>query len=100
MALWIPLGLFTVAEALDAPSELALLLVGRRRRRGVRLRGSPSVTGLLGTGALAFIVGVWFWAVDRAGALGAVLALAVTAAVLFRLSGRIQGWVGGEGPVG
>jgi hypothetical protein len=37
---------------------------------------------------VAFIVGLWVWAVDRGGALGAVVALVATAGLLFWVSGR------------
>jgi len=51
----------------------------------------------MGAAALAFIVPLWYWAVDRGGALGAVAALAATAALLFWLSGR-RGRGDAEGP--
>jgi hypothetical protein len=44
------------------------------------------------TSALAFIIGVWQWAVERGGALGGVLGLAVAAALLFWLSGKVGSW--------
>jgi hypothetical protein len=50
---------------------------------------------LMGASALAFIAPIWYWGVERGGALGAVAALAVTAALLFWMSGRI-----GIGPIG
>jgi hypothetical protein len=43
----------------------------------------------MGIATLAFIVPLWYWAVDRAGALGAVAALIATAGILFWVSGRI-----------
>jgi hypothetical protein len=43
---------------------------------------------LMSAAALAFIAPLWYWAVDRGGALGGVAALAATAGLLFWLSGR------------
>lgn len=92
--LWIPFGMYTVLEALDASSEVALLLVGGAGVAAFAYALRFRMRKVLVASALAFIFPTWFWAVDRAGALGAVLALGVTAAGLFFLSGRIQSWVG------
>jgi hypothetical protein len=90
---WIVLGFVTALEALDGPPELPLLLVGgagvaafayaHGRSRDASLRA------LMGASALAFIAPIWYWGVERGGALGAVAALVATAAVLFWMSGRI-----------
>ncbi len=98
IAMWIPLGIYTATQALGGPTELALLLVGGAGVAGFAYAVHFRVRRVLSTSALAFVVAVWYWAVDRAGALGAVLALALTAAVLFRLSGRIQSWLGDTPP--
>jgi hypothetical protein len=96
IVMWIPLGMYTALEALDGSSEVALVLVGGAAVAGfvyaVRFRVRP----VLVASAIAFIAATWYWAVDRGGALGAVLALGATAVALFRLSGRIQTWLGGE----
>jgi hypothetical protein len=91
MLAWIPLGLFTALEAMNGSWDLALLLVG-----GVAVAGfwhglKFRIRRLLGVSALAFIVAIWLWAIDRAGALGAVFALGVTAAILFWVSGKAGG---------
>ena len=88
VVLWIPFGFYTALELLDGPPELAFLLVGGG---GVAAFGYANTRGLrpvLGAAALAFVSGVWYWGVERGGALGAVLALALTAAGLFWVSGR------------
>jgi hypothetical protein len=41
--------------------------------------------------ALAFVLAVVFWGSERAGALGVVVSLGLTAALLFWLSGRWGG---------
>lgn len=88
---WIPLGLYTVAEALKAPSEMALLFVGGAGMAGFSYAVRYRIRRVLAVSALVFIAAVWFWAVDRGGALGAALALAATAAALFFYSGRMKG---------
>lgn len=93
VALWVPLGLYTVAEAMQAPSEWALVLVGGVGIAGFAYAVRYRVRRVLGTGALTFVAAVWYWGVDRAGALGAVLALGFTAALLFWISGRAGGWM-------
>ncbi|MDP2958983.1 MAG: hypothetical protein Q8N53_21340 [Longimicrobiales bacterium] len=95
---WVPLGFGTAMEALNGPSELALVLVGGVAVLGfayaLRYRGRR----ILAASALAFIAAVWFWAADRAGALGAVAGLAFAATLLFWLSGRVGSWASkGEG---
>jgi hypothetical protein len=85
---WIALGFFTALEALDGPSELPLVLVGGAGVAAFAYASSMGFRSLMGAAALAFIVPLWYWAVDRAGALGAVAALATTAGLLFWLSGR------------
>lgn len=97
IAMWIPLGMWTAVEALDAPSEVALVMVGGVGVAGFVYAIRFRVRRVLSMSALAFIAAIWYWAVDRAGALGAVLALAVTAAVLFRISGKAQSWLGEAG---
>jgi hypothetical protein len=89
--LWIPLGIYTVSEAFEGPSELVLLLVGAAGVAGFLYAKRFAVRRVLATSALAFIAAVWYWAVDRAGALGAVVALGVTAVLLFWISGKAGG---------
>lgn len=96
--LWIPLGFFTAMEAMDAPSEVALVFVGGVAVLGFGYGIRYRVRRILATSAIAFIAAVWFWAADRAGALGAVAGLAFAAALLFWLSGRVGEWASRESP--
>jgi hypothetical protein len=94
--LWVPLGFFTAMEALKGPAELALILVGGGAVLGFAYALRYRVRRVLATSALAFIAAVWFWASNRAGALGAVAGLGFAAALLFWLSGRVGEWASAE----
>jgi hypothetical protein len=85
---WIVLGFYTALEALDGPSELALLVVGGAGVAAFVYANSAGIRHLMSASALAFVVPLWYWAVDRGGALGAVAALVATAGILFWVSGR------------
>lgn len=98
--LWIPLGAFTAMEVLDGPSELFLLLVGGVGVAGFVYALRRRIGRLLYTSAFTFVVALWGWAVDRGGALGAVVGLGVAAILLFRLSGRVGAWAGEGGEDG
>jgi hypothetical protein len=88
MVAWIPLGFYTALEALGGPSELPLLLVGGMAGVAFVYASNAGLRELMAAASLAFIAPLWYWAVDRAGALGAVAALAVTAALLLWVSSR------------
>lgn len=94
LLLWVPLGFFTVMEAMKAPSEVALALVGGAAVLGFGYAVRQRIRPILATSAFAFIAAVWIWATDRAGALGAVVGLAFAAALLFWISGRVGRWLG------
>jgi hypothetical protein len=86
---WVGLGFFTALEALDGPPELPLLLVGGAGVAAFVYASERGLRGLMGAAAFAFIAPMWYWGVERGGALGAVAALAATAGILFWVSGRI-----------
>jgi hypothetical protein len=88
MLAWIGLGLATAFETLDGPPELGLVMVGGAGVLGFAHAARHGLRDLMGAAALAFIIPVWWWAIDRGGALGGVAALLGTAALLFWLSGR------------
>jgi hypothetical protein len=85
---WIVLGSATVAVTFDWPPEAAVALIGGVGVLGFLHADRHGLRDLMATASLAFIVPVWWWAVDRGGALGGVVALAGTAAFLFWASGR------------
>lgn len=86
--IWIPLGFWTADEVLGGGAFGWLVLVGGAGVAAFVYATRQGMGALMRSGALAFIVAVWVWAVDQAGAMGAVLALALTAGLLFWLSGR------------
>lgn len=88
LCMWILFGFFTALEALDGPPEVPLLIVGGAGVAAFAYASTQGFRSLMGAAALAFIAPLWYWAVDRGGALGAVAALAATAGLLFWLSGR------------
>jgi len=94
--IWIPLGFFTAMEAMGGGEDLALVMVGAGGVAGFAYALRYRVRGVLVTSALAFIAAVWFWAVERGGALGAVAGLAFAAGLLFWLSGRVGRWTGAK----
>lgn len=85
---WIPLGFFTALRVIDGPPEAAVLLVGGAGVAAFLYAQRRSLRPVIGSAALAFVSAVWYWGVERGGALGAVFALVLTAAALFWISGR------------
>ena len=85
---WIGLGLATVSETFDGPPELGVLLVGGASVAAFFHADRHGMRTVMAASALAFIVPLWWWAVERGGALGGVFALVATAALLFFASGR------------
>jgi hypothetical protein len=85
---WVPLGLGTAFETFDGPPELGVVMVGGVGVLAFIHADRHGLKQLMGTASLAFIVPVWWWAVERAGALGGVAALLATAGFLFWASGR------------
>lgn len=84
----VPFGFYTALEYLDGPPELAALLVGGVGVVAFGYGNRKGIRPVMATSALAFVAAAWFWGVERGGALGAVLALGLTAAGLFWISGR------------
>lgn len=88
MLAWAILGCVTVGSTLNADPWLALILVGGVAVVGFLHADRHSFDSLMTASSFAFIVPVWWWSVDTAGALGGVFALLATAGLLFWASGR------------
>lgn len=85
---WAFLGCLTVGVTFDADPWLALVVVGGVSIFGFLHADHFGFDGLMMASAVAFIIPVWWWSVDTAGALGGVFALVATAGLLFWASGR------------
>ena len=85
---WTLLGCMTVGVTFDAEPWLALILVGGVGVASFLYADRHGFGSLMSAASVAFIVPVWWWSVDAAGALGGVFALGATAALLFWASGR------------
>ncbi|MEM7414102.1 MAG: hypothetical protein AAF389_01325 [Gemmatimonadota bacterium] len=88
MLAWAILGCITVGATWNADPWLALILVGGVAVVGFMHADKHSFDALMTASSFAFIVPVWWWSVDTAGALGGVFALLATAGLLFWASGR------------
>ncbi len=85
----IPFGFITTLEAMNAGPNTAALTVGGVGGMGLGYslpRGSRPV---LVASCLALLIAAWYYGAEKAGALGAVLALAVVAVILFWGSSRM-----------
>ena len=94
---WIPLAFISTIGVADGPPEAAFLAVGGSGIAGFLYARSARVRAVLGSSALSLVIASWYWGVERAGALGAVGALAATAALLFWFSGKAGSGEGAEG---
>lgn len=88
--LWIPFGFFTTLVSLYSGPTEAALVVAAGGASGLWFalpRGSRDV---LVASCLTLLAAAWYYGSARAGALGAVVALAATAAALLWASSRMQ----------
>ena len=96
--LGIAFGFMTTLEALDTGPTAAAMTVGGVGGLGLWYalpRGSREV---LVTSCLALLISSWYYGAETGGALGAVLALAIMAAVLFWGSARLGKGAAAETP--
>lgn len=85
---WIVFGVLTVYVTFDGPPEAFVLAVSGVAVLAFVHGDRHGFQDLMAVATLAFVVPIWWWAVDRGGALGGVLALLGTAGLLFWASGR------------
>ena len=85
----IPLAFYTVLETLDLGAEAAALVVGGIGGLAMAYGLEREERSVVVAGCLGVLAAAWYYGIDRGGALGAVAALAATAALLFWLSARL-----------
>jgi hypothetical protein len=83
LAFWTSLG------ALEAPPEVAALAVAALGGAGMLYALRQEARALLVTSAGAVVVAAWYYGGERGRALGGVVALFATAALLFWVAGRL-----------
>jgi hypothetical protein len=86
---WILLGMITAHETLEGGHALAVIIVGGVGVIAFIHAARHGFNRLMMTASLCFIVPIFAWAVDAAGAVGAIVALVATAGFLFWASGRV-----------
>ena len=88
MLAWIGLGIVTVTETFDGGFGLTTLVVSGLAVPAFVYADRRGLAELLLAAAIAFLVPIWIWAVEAAGALGGIAALVLTATLLFVAAGR------------
>jgi hypothetical protein len=96
IVLGIPFAFITTLEAMKAGPNTAALTVAALGGLGLWFALSRGSKPELLASCLAVLFAAWYYGAEKAGALGAVLALSVTAAVLFWGSSRVGTGSGGE----
>jgi hypothetical protein len=84
------LMMWTGSEPLDGGIELGMALGGATGLAGMAYGISQRSSYVLVVGALTGLLASWIFAIDQAGATGGVVAMAVSAVVLFWVSTRIR----------
>lgn len=87
----IGLAFWTIALAAELPYQVTALLVGGLGALWIGVGLRISLGALVQVGALSVISAAWYFSMNAGGALTAAAALAVTAGVLFWVSGRMRG---------
>ena len=87
--LWIPIGYATTTQVFDLDDAVAAMIqaVGGAIAIGYGLRHNSRAVTYAGCAVL--VIAAWVFGIQESGAIGAVLALAFTAALLFWIAGRI-----------
>lgn len=85
---WIVLGLGTAHETFDGGPALGTLMVSGFAVLAFLYSDPRRLDSVMLSSAVAFVIPIWWWAIDAAGALGGIAALVGTAALLFWAAGR------------
>lgn len=98
IVLWIPFGFFTTLAAMRAGPNVAALTVAAVGGLGLWFALPRGSRGVLVASCLTLLAAAWYYGATKAGALGAVGALGVMAAVLLWASSRMSGPTGSPLP--
>jgi hypothetical protein len=85
----IPFGFITTLEAMNAGANTAALTVATVGVLGLWFSIPRGIRSVLVASCLALLVSAWYYGAEKAGALGAVIALTAMAVVLFWGSSRL-----------
>ncbi|MGB0544190.1 MAG: DUF2157 domain-containing protein [Longimicrobiales bacterium] len=85
---WVGLGSLTAHETFHGGPGLATLIVSTTGVAFFAYADRRQLDSVLIIAAVTFVIPIWAWAVDAAGALGGIAALVLTAALLFWAAGR------------
>ncbi len=85
---WIFLGMGTAYDEFSRSLELGVILVSGAGVVAFLYGERQGFRQLMAVAALSFVFPIWWWSIDRGGALGGVGGLLLTAAFLFWASGR------------
>lgn len=88
--LWIPFGFFTTLEAMRSGPDLAAVAVAVVGALGLWYALPRGKRAVLVTSCITLLAAAWYYGSAKAGALGAVLALAAMAALLLWASSRMS----------
>lgn len=83
------LGFWTVLGTLDGPPFAAALVVGGLGAAALWHALAHGIRETIAAGCVALVAAAWYFGAESAGAPGAAAALAFTAVLLFRVSGRL-----------
>ena len=85
---WVALGMATARDTFDQGPGLATLMVSGLAVAAYLYADRSGYTVVLVAAAIAFVIPIWVWAVEVSGALGGIVALLLTAGLLFWAAGR------------
>ena len=88
--LWIPFGFFTTLVAMRGGPNTAAIGVALGGALGLWYAVPRGIQSVVVTSCITLLAAAWYYGAAKAGALGAVLALVVTAAVMLWASSRVS----------
>ena len=96
--LWVPIGFATTMEWMSADEAVSALSQGAVGAAAIAYGMRLGPRSVMYAGCFLVVVAAWFFGVEASGAIGAVVALGFTAALLFWIAGRAGSVNGAEEP--